>query len=240
MIRLGRSGATYTGSTASLDAMRTKFDQENHVRLSDFLELEALDFIQRQIDGAEFYERVHEGIASNKELCMVGNAGFGALLLLVNDEKLFEIVETVTGCPRIRCFEGRVYRVSPGEGHHDSWHNDIGDGRLIGMSVNLSRERYGGGVLQLRDRASGKIVSEISNERPGDAVIFRLSDTLQHRITEVEGSAAKTAFAGWFKAQPDFLSLLRQQSERGRAAQLVSASSTLTLDPARFTPEPVC
>ena len=218
---LGKSFATFSSFTADVKSLRAQFDQRHYLQFPQFLAPDTLEFVQSQIDGAEFYERVHDRIASNKELCMTGNAGFGALLLLVNDDKLFELIQQVTGCARIRCFEGRVYRVSAGAGHHDAWHNDIGDHRLIGMSVNLSREVYAGGILQIRDRASGEIVSEVSNVGPGDAVIFRLSENLQHRITDVEGNTSKSAFAGWFKSQPDFVSLIREQAERGRAVQAV-------------------
>ena len=50
------------------------------------------------------------------------------------------------------------------------------------MSVNFSTGVYAGGVLRIRDRESGKIVSEVANVGIGDAVIFRLSDRLEHRI----------------------------------------------------------
>jgi len=222
MISLGKLGVQRFGPAMDIDALRLQFDQQHYLRLPDFLDPEILGFAQSQIDSGQFYQRVHEDIGSNKELCMARNAGFGALLLLVNDEKLFQIIQDITQCAKIRCFEGRVYRVSAGQGHHDSWHNDIGDHRLVGMSINLSAEIYAGGVLQLRERDSGEIVSEVPNALPGDAIIFRLSDQLQHRITEVEGNFAKTAFAGWFKAQPPFLSLLKAQSHRTTKGQQVN------------------
>ena len=203
MIQVTRRGTELSGSTEALGALRDQFGQNHCFMLPGFLETELLDLIQRQIDRGEFRERVHEHIDSNKELCLTESAAFGALLFLMNDEKLFQLIQEVTQCDRIGCFEGRVYRVNPGDGHHDSWHNDIGEGRLVGMSLNLSREVYSGGVLQIRNRDSGALVSEAANTGSGDAVIFRLSPELQHRITEVEGSASKTAFAGWFRAQPN-------------------------------------
>jgi len=156
---------------------------------------------------------------------MTSNSASAALLFLVNDKKLFQIIQTVTRCDQIGCFQGRVYRLNPGGGHHDSWHNDIGEDRLVGMSINLSSDVYSGGRLQIRDQASGEIVCEAPNAGIGDAVIFRLSRRLQHRITDVEGTASKTAFAGWFRAQPDFLSLLRKRSESGREIPVMKPSA---------------
>ena len=202
MIQVTRGGTELSSSTEALAALRDQFQRRHYFLLHGLLETELVDLIQRQIDRGEFRERVHERIESNKELCLNESAAFGALLFLMNDEKLFQVIQDITESDRINCFEGRVYRVNPGDGHHDSWHNDIGEGRLVGMSLNLSREVYSGGVLQIRNRESGAIVSEAANTGSGDAVIFRLSRDLQHRITEVEGSASKTAFAGWFRSQP--------------------------------------
>ena len=210
MIRLTRQGTIFSGSADKLEELRIQFARRHYFHLPHVLQPELLHLIQQQIDRGEFRERVHEDIGSNKELCMAENAAIGALLFLMNDERLFQIIQGITECAQIRCFDGRVYRVDPGKGHHDSWHNDIGEDRLVGLSINLSREAYTGGVLQIRDCESQEIVSETANTGLGDAIVFRLSSGLQHRITGVEGKASKTAFAGWFKAQPDFSSLLKQ------------------------------
>ena len=97
---------------------------------------------------------------------------------------------------------GRVYRMIPGSGHYDSWHSDMIGHRMIGMSINLSPEPYSGGVFQLRERDSEQILYEVANTGLGDAILFRLADHLQHRITDVDGTIPKTAFAGWFQSEP--------------------------------------
>src|SRR5882724_834210 len=227
-IQIGKSGVVYSPLAEDLGALCAQFDHQHYLKIPELLGPELLDFVQLQIDQSEFYERVHEGIGSNKELCMSSNTAFAALQFLMNDQRLFQVIQTVTQCDQIGCFQGRVYRVNPGSGHHDSWHNDIGEHRLVGMSVNLSRELYSGGRLQIRDHVSGEIVSEVANAGIGDAVIFRLSDRLQHRITDVEGTASKTAFAGWFRAQPDFMSLLRKQSQPVREPPAMKCSSLVS------------
>jgi hypothetical protein len=214
MIQVTRRGTELSSSAEALGALRDQFERRHYFLLPGLLETELLDLIQRQIDRGEFRERVHEHIDSNKELCLTESAAFGALLFLMNDEKLFQLIQDITECDRIDCFEGRVYRVNPGDGHHDSWHNDIGEGRLVGMSLNLSREVYSGGVLQIRNRESEALLSEAVNTGSGDAVVFRLSRDLQHRITEVEGRTSKTAFAGWFRAQPNVSSSAKESQSR--------------------------
>jgi hypothetical protein len=216
MMQITTEGMVTTASSAAIRTLRTQFDRQHYVRFPRFVAPNVLQFVQERIGSGEFYQRSHENIGQNKELCMEGNAGYGALLLMVNDTKLFQTIQDVTGCSQIRCFEGRIYRVAGAAGHYDSWHSDRGDDRLVAMSINLSPEPYRGGALQIRWRASAQVVCEVPNPEPGDAIIFRLSHQLEHRITDVEGHTVKTAFAGWFKAQPDFVAMLKR-AQTGRA-----------------------
>jgi hypothetical protein len=46
------------------------------------------------------------------------------------------------------------------------------------MSVNLSADAYEGGMFEMRDAASERPLATWSNTGFGDAILFRLSDTL--------------------------------------------------------------
>lgn len=216
MIQITTEGMVTTASSDAIRTLRIQFDGQHYVRLPRFVAPNVLRFVQERINSGEFYQRSHEKIGQNKELCLEGNAGYGALLLMVNDTGLFQTIQDITGCSQIRCFEGRIYRVAGGAGHYDSWHSDLGDDRLVAMSINLGPEPYCGGTLQLRWRASAQLVCDVPNPEPGDAIIFRLSHQFEHRITNVEGHSVKTAFAGWFKRQPDFVAMLKR-AQTGRA-----------------------
>lgn len=217
MIQITKSGAVVTASPAELQRLREEFECQRFVRLPEFLEPELLELVRQRIRQSEFYELVHKRIGSNKELCMQQNSVDGLLHFLTNGRSLFQAVEAITGCEPLGCFQGRVYRFIPGLGHHDAWHSDLVEDRLLALSVNLSDEVYAGGVLQIRDRRSEQIISEAPNVGFGDAILFRLADFLQHRVTEVEGTAAKTAFAGWFKSRPDFLALLKENLQAAQS-----------------------
>jgi Rps23 Pro-64 3,4-dihydroxylase Tpa1-like proline 4-hydroxylase len=127
---------------------------------------------------------------------------------ILNDPQLFAIVDSLTGCGPIGCFTGRVYRrrasTRPGEQYYP-WHNDIADDRMIGLSINLGREPFRGGVLQVRDAVTHAPIVEIANTVFGDAVLFRISDALEHQVTPVEGRVMRTVMAGWFRARPSYL-----------------------------------
>jgi hypothetical protein len=89
---------------------------------------------------------------------------------------------------------------------------------LVALSLNLGPDPYVGAALRIRDRRTGRITDEVTNTEPGDALVFRVDPALEHRITDIEGTAPKTAWAGWFKAQPDFRAVLaRRRAHAGPA-----------------------
>ena len=92
----------------------------------------------------------------------------------------------------------------PHRGDYASWHDDLAYDRLVAISINVGTGAYLGGILQIRHRESGTIVSEVQNIQPGDAIVFRLSPDLEHRVTEVSGGVPRTAYSGWFCSRPVF------------------------------------
>lgn len=132
---------------------------------------------------------------------------FSVLLFCVNDPRLFRVVERITGLSPLRCFEGRIYRLDAA-GTYDSWHSDVGAARLVGMSVNLSPAPYEGGTFQIRHVDRPDAVREHPNLELGGAILFRISEQLRHQVTPVTSAAPKTAFAGWFRSEPDFQDVL--------------------------------
>jgi len=204
-IQLTARGAVADVAAASPFAV--EFAARHSVRLPSFIPEPLLSRVRASIDAAEFAERAHAEIAT--ELCMASNACLGLLHFLVNDPAIFRFVEEVTGERGLRSFSGRVYQRLPGV-HHDSWHSDVVRDRAVGMSVNLSRDRYEGGVLEIRNRDTGVLLSSIANVGSGDAILFQIADGLEHRVTDVTGRAPKTAFAGWFGRTLDYLGELRR------------------------------
>ena len=197
----------HLAAAEELAELREQFEREHCVRLRGLVQPPLLEQMINRVGEATFEERLHGEIGSEES--MEGGATLAMLLLVANDERLFDAIRAITGCGPIGCFDGRVYRLVPGTGHHDSWHSDMDGNRMIAMSVNLTPEPYDGGVLQIRERDSEEIVHEEPAPDPGDAVIFRLAEELRHRVTSVQGEVPRIAFAGWFKARPTLLSVVR-------------------------------
>ena len=205
MIVLTRSGAVTCKDSVALSRFRRQFEENHCVQLRQLVGPDLMQLVLNLVERTKFEEREHDGIGDNKELCATqDDLAVAALTMLLNNQDAFHVIESITGCERIRSFGGRLYRVCPGMGHHDAWHDDIGDHRLVALSINLSRQVFTGGLLQIRDCDTEILLQEAPNTALGDAVVFRLAQTLEHRISDIEGAVCKTAFAGWFKSQPEY------------------------------------
>ena len=197
--QLTRSGFALSYSADEVAELRAEFDSRQAIRLPRLLAPELLTLIQQHISRGSFYTRAHGRVGI--ELCLSPDITNGILHFLMNNNpQLFRFVEAITGCGSIALFTGRVYRMMPGSEHYDSWHSDDVAERLIGMSLNLSSEVFQGSVFQLRATGSDRILCEMANTGFGDAILFRIAPHLLHRITPLEGTVPKTAYAGWFRA----------------------------------------
>jgi hypothetical protein len=206
MIQITRTGLVSNISLTELGVLRSHFQQHHFVRLREFVEAALLRVIHDRLETAEFTERNHElKELQYRESEMKDDNLRGTLLFLANDPALFEVVQQITTCGNLTCFRGRVYQKIPGRGHFDSWHNDLDPSRIVGMSINLSRDIYCGGSLKIRDAKSKELLEEVINTGIGDAILFRISPALEHVVEEVHGKARKVAFAGWFLSGPVLL-----------------------------------
>jgi hypothetical protein len=206
VLQLTRSGPALSWTEADLRRMRIQFDERHCIRLPSLIDSGEFAYVQRQFERAAFADKRHGNIGV--EVCLQENPALNLLNFLTNDVRFFQLVERLTGCGPIGTFVGRVYRMIPGSGHYDSWHSDCVEHRMIGMSINLSDDVYSGGVFQLRYKESAAILIEAPNTGAGDAILFRIAADIVHRVTAVEGTVSKTAFAGWFVSEPKFLDLL--------------------------------
>ena len=212
MLRLTRSGLE---SQVDLEALSGKFAESHAIHLPGLLHPDLMTAIWKGMDQGSWSSFEHVEIG--RELLLERGIAFAVLHFVVNSPEFIRTVKLITRCSSISIFEGRVYRMIPGAGHFDSWHDDLGgETRSIGMSINLGSVPYAGGVFQLRKKGTERTLDELPNVGTGDAILFRISPTLEHRITPMEGIAPKTAFAGWFKpASKDFFSRAHEYSRPG-------------------------
>ena len=208
--------------------LRAEFTAQACVVLPQLLAHNTRQQLLQQLAKAHFVAKAHHTATDAefaKDVTIVGDAlALHHLHLLLNHPQLFAFVQAVTGCRPIGCFYGRIYRTLPDADHHLDWHDDTHDDgaeegsgtRLIGLSVNLSPAAYGGGHFQLRKKDSTTLLADVTHRCVGDAHLFRIGSDLEHCLTPVTGTVARTAAAGWFLDQPQALGLLKSFAVKGQ------------------------
>jgi hypothetical protein len=195
---------------AEIDGWRREFGERHCVRIRGFFDGRLLAWLRAQLATAEFRERVHEGIVPPPvDLGLRDERLLATIGALLNDRRLFDAIRAISGCDAIGCVAAIVYRMEPTPDHFDTWHSDMDGNRMVTVSVNLG-EPYQGGLLQIREKPSDRIVHEVANTGAGDAIVFALDEHLEHRVTAVYGTTAKMALAGWFQRTPRALEAFKR------------------------------
>ena len=206
MISITRKGLD-GWDNALVEGLKKEFEEKRCILLPQLLEESLLQKIIGDIEQSSFYENEHVSIEKKvfaTDLSLPGkNLALHQVHFLLNNPRLFQLIGYITGCPPIKGFAGRIYRNMPGSDHHLDWHDDTQDKtRLVGLSMNLGREKYTGGLFQIRKRDAEELLREVACGHPGDTHIFAVSPHLQHRVTKTTGEHPRTAAAGWFVSEP--------------------------------------
>jgi hypothetical protein len=182
-------------------ALAAEFSGRHLVSLPDFLDASLLRLIESRLPAAQFTSRTGAN-GEEIEQTLADPSLIALFAVALNDPQLFAFIERLTLCGRIGSFVGRVYRRGKPKGGPRSqyypWHNDVAKGRMVGLSVNLSTTPYEGGLLQIRDARTEAILGEKANVGYGDAMLFRISEDLEHQVTPVTSDAPRLVLAGWF------------------------------------------
>jgi hypothetical protein len=215
MLQFSRKGLVIDGQ---LDVLRKRFVTYHCVVLEKLLEPALLEEVQRRIEQAPWRSTTYDYVGT--ELTLDDPATIHILLFLLNRPEFLDAIRIITSCAEINYFHGRVYRLSAGPQSQLSWHTDIdpepqGEQRHVGLSINLSSDVFAGGTFELRDVLTRRPLAQISNTGFGDALLFRVSNDLEHRVTEVVDKVAKIACAGWFRSTDVslFTELIRAESQ---------------------------
>jgi hypothetical protein len=199
---------------STLAGWRQEFQAHHALRIPGFLDEGLLEWLRRELATATFVRRIHKEVEPPVEDVALGDPGLLAqVFALVNDDALFGVVRAITGGDRIGCFWPVVYRMEPAPGFTDAWHGDNDGNRLVAMSVNLGTP-YEGGVLQIRGVQTKAILASLANTGAGDAVIFRISNALEHMVTPVTGEHPRLTLTGWFQKEPAALAELKHRIAR--------------------------
>ncbi|MBY0517427.1 MAG: 2OG-Fe(II) oxygenase [Bacteriovoracaceae bacterium] len=117
---------------------------------------------------------------------------------IMQNKVLIKFVSQMVNINTLRDCVPRIYKFEPNSGQKFNWHGDNINGRTIGFSVNLTKEKFEGGYFKIRNINDPSIFYEIQNHGYGDAIFFNIGLDLQHCVTEISGQHARYACAGWF------------------------------------------
>ena len=205
MFQLTRNGPVLSGS---LDSLRDRFATEHCVVLRNMLETTLLEQIQRNIERAQWHSTAKTNLYTDSgaewatELTLDDPITINVIDFLLNHSGFLNVIRIITGCNQISDFNnGRIYRMVASHQHYISWHNDLNDKtRQAGFSMNLSTGVFRGGAFELRNCSTKKLLAQVDNTGLGDALLFRISGDLEHRVTPIMEGVPKTACTGWFCA----------------------------------------
>jgi hypothetical protein len=210
LVQITKAGAAIAATAEGIAALRQKFEEQHWLLLPNFADSALLDLLERKLNETEYRVVDRE---TGVELRPIDCTAYLATELLLNSPGLFRAIEGLTGCATIACFSGRIYRRPPSDEYFNRWHTDITDeGRMIALSINLSKQPYDGGTLQIRLSETKGLLCEVENPGYGDALIFQVDEKFEHRVGRVEGNSDKTALAGWFRSKFDPNSLFGRGS----------------------------
>lgn len=184
-----------------IEIYKKEYEDTNCVFLPEFLDRNTLEVLLKKLKEQDFSTKTE----------MEGENKFGKVLalplthpalvifnMLLNDPKLFDTLQQITGCADISDFSGRIHRSAEGEDHEIGWHGDNSDNRLLAITLGLGTENYTGAQFELRKKGSSTNMREFSQIKAGDAFIFRIHPQLHHRLAVIQ-SGTRTVGVGWFR-----------------------------------------
>jgi hypothetical protein len=198
--QLTRNGPILYGR---LDTLRDRFATEHCVVLRNMLEAPLLEEIQQNIKHAQWQNGSAYAGKFGTLFTLDDPVALNIIQLLLNGPEFLNVIRMITGCKEISEFRGgAIYRMAAGRQHQLSWHSDLVDkeDRRVGFSMNLSTGVFRGGTFELRNRLTMKGFAQVNNTGFGDAILFRISRDLQHRVIPIMEGVPKTACTGWFVA----------------------------------------
>ena len=203
-------------TTEELQDLQRQFETQHCAILNNIISPQMQPLIQRMITGASYQSHVHEAKSSfviGKEFVIdPQNMLYNLFFVLMNTNDFMDTIRSITQTPQIQSFQGRFYKLDNSENCFDNWHDDIqpSEGRLVGMSLNLSEFPYEGGHFKIKNKSSKEVFREVSYKDWGTAHIFRIDPALHHKVEAVTGEQPRIAYAGWFfseKNVKDYLTI---------------------------------
>lgn len=197
--RIGRSRTEIVAGPA---ALRSDFERFHAIAVRGGFAPELLAALLDRACGTT-YRIFDNGLVGEREIEAPERVGRAIKRLLTRREMLRWVSEA-TGCGPLATVTGGVAQTWPGTGQALDWHTDRGDPlRRVAVTINLSDQRYEGGLFELRTAPAHELLVAHRHEEVGAMLLFRIGRGLEHRVTPVQAGGPRRVFSGWFMAPAD-------------------------------------
>lgn len=173
---------------------RVLFEQDHLFRLHDLLEPIFATKLFALSNMATFEKLEDTGVEGEAPQRV------GRLLdVAIGRSVLMRWLEQATGCGELAAFRGRLTQTREGTGGRRVWHDDLDEcnKRRLALVINLSPATFTGGSFELR-RKGGAALQTHHYQSQGEAILFRVDSTFEHRVLPVLAGGPRRVFAGWF------------------------------------------
>jgi hypothetical protein len=200
-VRLTAHETLIDGDDESDAALAAQFADRHVLEFPDLLQPDVLERLAPAIRTARFVPRSEDGVGARlrERPTRLGNI----LCFLLQRDALRDWLTRITGVSPLVAVNGAVARFECGGGQGLDWHNDRDQtGRLLAVTINIGDVPYEGGVFEMRRCDTGEVLFAHYHQRPGSALVFRVSKALEHRVTSVSAGGPRTVFSGWYLRKP--------------------------------------
>lgn len=121
---------------------------------------------------------------------------------LINQKNYIEFLENVTGCRPIGQMMGHAYVSDKNEKRGYGFHSDNDDNRHFLVSINITSQKYEGGVFTMRNSKTQETLFQIHNNDSYGLLIAPIADYLEHAVSDVTGDVTRITLLSWAMKQP--------------------------------------
>lgn len=172
-------------SDSEINDYTNQFQSNHSVLLSNFFESTFLEKLQSLIDKQTF-EFFHNPSIGREY--RVENIAFCAKLnIIFSNPEFLNFFRIITRKPEIRMVTSRVYKILDEDDYQLNWHTDDRVlSRVLALRVELSKEKYEGGIFQFRRIGTSNLLANVGQLNFGEAFVFNVDfDQFEHQVLQV-------------------------------------------------------
>lgn len=190
-------GGFRTTLLASPEAVAGEFSKYRAIACANALEPDLLASLMRLCREGRFESNEVKHLG-HREVESPQRAG-RALTHVLKRADLIGWVERATGCGSLETIDGRVVRAHANNHDQLLWHDDLDDPRRrLAITINLSEHGYEGGLFELREKRTERLLAAHHHSAPGTALIFDVRHDIEHRVLPVTSGGPRCVYTGWF------------------------------------------